>query len=271
MTNTTPRGHGLGMVPDEVDNRDFTYDVIEGLTSYEFVDLAKHDAMPPVWNQGPLGSCTAHGTLCCFLWASAVAGVNDPMLSRLQLYYNTRVIEGTVSEDSGAQIRDAIKATTKGIAPETDWPYDTSKFAETPPQTAVKDAKDNLALEYRRVHKTTSAIQSCLSEGYPVDIGVTLYESFESEEALFSGYVPMPSDGEQVLGGHCMAIVGIGTGNDWHKDGQFLKANLNATKKYVKVRNSWGTDVYEKGYLLMPVEYVTGHLGRDYWTIRKVS
>jgi C1A family cysteine protease len=267
----TPRGHGLGLIPDHEDTHDFSYDVIQGLTSYEFVDLAKHDAMPPVWDQGQLGSCTAHGTLACFLWASAVNGVNDPMLSRLQIYFNTRKIEGTVSEDAGGQIRDAIKAASMGVAPESDWPYDIEKFAHTPPQRAVTDAKQNLAIEYRRVSKTTSAIQSCLSEGYPIDIGVTLYESFESDEALSSGLVPMPLSDEQVLGGHCMAIVGIGTGADWHRDGQFLKAKLDSTKKYVKVRNSWGTSVFEKGYLLMPIEYVTGHLGQDYWTIRKVS
>ena len=53
------------------------------------------------------------------------------MPSRLFIYYNERVIEGTVGSDAGAQIRDGIKVVAKqGVPPETDWPYDIAKFAQ---------------------------------------------------------------------------------------------------------------------------------------------
>lgn len=35
--------------------------------------------------------------------------------SRLFIYYNERVIEGTVNSDSGAQIRDGIKSMARGL------------------------------------------------------------------------------------------------------------------------------------------------------------
>lgn len=272
MAPTTPGGRGLGLIPDAPDHRDRLYAVRREATPYKFIDLESDPATPPVWDQGQLGSCTAHGTLACFLWASAKCGADDPMLSRLQLYYNTRALEGTTDEDSGGQIRDAIKATAQGIAPEADWPYDISKFTQAPPEQALKDAADNIGLDYQRVDATDDAIQACLAEGFPIDIGVTLYDSFESDEATHTGLVSMPAHGDQVIGGHCMAVWGIGLGEDWHAAGQFLDADLGATKVYAKVRNSWGPDVYQRGYLLMPVEYLADpDLGQDYWTIRRVS
>lgn len=265
---TTPSGRGLGLLPDVTDHRDHLYAHAPELSAYKFVDLEKDPATPPIWDQGQLGSCTAHGTLAAFLFAAATAGVSDPMLSRLQLYYNTRKIEGTVSEDAGAQIRDAIKAAGQGIAPETDWPYNIAKFATAPSSKAVKDAKANEALNYQRVIDSQGGIQACLSEGFPVVIGATLYESFEAQAQIDSGVIPMPKRGESVLGGHCMAVWGIGYGRDWKAAGQFPKA-ADATL-YAKVRNSWGPDVYQRGYLLMPIGYLAAY-GSDFWTIRRVS
>jgi C1A family cysteine protease len=270
MTSTlTPGGRGLGLIPDEPDSRDRLYATPPQHPAYEFVDLKKDPATPPVWDQGQLGSCTAHGTLACFLFASAKCGSDDPMLSRLMLYWLTRNIEGTVKQDAGGQIRDAIKATTLGIAPETDWPYDIAKFKTKPPAAAFKDAAANVDLDYQRVEANVDAIQACLSEGFPVDIGVTLFQSFEAQDAIASGVVQMPTaaDGEPI-GGHCMAVWGIGIGSDWIAAGQFPTANPSTM--YVKLRNSWGTDVYQRGYLLIPAAYLP-EFGSDFWTIRRVS
>ena len=54
-------------------------------------------------------------------------GMTDVFVpSRLFIYYNERVIEGTVDEDSGAMLRDGIKSVSKQGAPhERLWPYRT--------------------------------------------------------------------------------------------------------------------------------------------------
>jgi len=269
---TTPRGFGLGLIPDGPDDRDRLYapPPVTG-TLPEFVDLEPDPATPPVWNQGQLGSCTAHGTLACFLWASAKCGANDPMLSRLQLYWNTRAIEGSTGYDSGGQIRDAVKATTSGIAPEALWPYDVAQFTVQPPANVVQAGQANVGLTYERVAQDADHIRACLAGGFPIDIGVLLYRGFESAKALKTGVVAMPGRMHgNPIGGHCMAVWGYGTGEQWKAHGQFPAAR--DTSLYVKVRNSWGTDVYQRGYLLMRMDYLTDpQLGSDYWRIERVS
>src|SRR5674536_26691 len=55
------------------------------------------------------------------------------LLSRLFIYYNERVMEGTVGTDSGAMIRDGIKTVNAvGACPESEWPYDIARFTEKP-------------------------------------------------------------------------------------------------------------------------------------------
>ena len=252
--------------PDTPDERDHPYRITNpSLVAPQFVDL--EPGMPPVWDQGNLGSCTAHGSLAGFLYATGKAGESVPMLSRLEVYYNARALEGTTGEDAGAQVRDAIKACVKGVAPESDWPYDVSRFAVAPNAQTRADSI-NRATVYQTVGRWPGAVQACLSEGFPVVVGLTLYESFESQAALSSGVVRWPQPWEQVLGGHCMAVVGIGMGAEWIAAGQFPTANPNV--RYVKLRNSWGTDVYQGGYLLMPANYLHRH-GADFWTIRNAN
>jgi len=261
---TTPRGFGLGLIPDVPDDRDRLHAATP--TPYQFIDLEPDPATPPIWDQGQLGSCSAHGTLAAFLFAAAKSGADDPMLSRLQLYYDTRVLEGTVDQDAGGMIRDAIKATTQGIAPEDLWPYDVSQFAVQPPDSVRAAGLANVGLDYARVGCDHGAIQGCLSQGFPVVIGVSLYSSFEDQVTLASGVVPMPGPDEQVIGGHCMAIFGVGFGREWRD-----YPNAEPDTLYVKVRNSWGL-VYQgrTGYCLIPADYMPLY-GSDFWVIRKAS
>ena len=125
-----------GWVRDLPDHRDFMYSVpvatLQALPSS--VDLRPH--CPPVYDQGQLGSCTANaiaGALQFDEIKEHKNGLSTP--SRLFIYYNERVIEGTVTSDSGAQLRDGVKTVAKqGICPEKVWPYDISKFAVKPPR-----------------------------------------------------------------------------------------------------------------------------------------
>lgn len=246
-----------GWVKDRHDHRDQVYSLAAniGQPLPPTVDLTGDPAMPPVWDQGQLGSCTAHGTLAGFLWASAMCGANDPMLSRLQLYWNTRSLEGTVSEDAGGEIRDAIKATAIGIAPETDWPYDISQFTTPPPASVIEAGRQNVGVDYARVPQYAGTMRAALAAGFPIVLGFTVYESFESSEVAQSGDVPMPRDGEQTLGGHCVTAVGYD----------------HASRRF-RIRNSWGPGWGQGGYCWMPYAYLTDpSLASDFWTIRKVT
>ncbi|MDE2363066.1 MAG: C1 family peptidase, partial [Hyphomicrobiales bacterium] len=182
--------------------------------------------------------------------------ITDFTPSRLFIYYNERVIEGTVNQDSGAQIRDGVKSVAKlGAPPESDWPYVISKFQQQPPTTAYNDAKHDVVSAYMRVAQNLVQMQGCLAEGYPFVFGFTVYESFESAAVAKSGVVPMPASNESVVGGHCVVAVGYD----------------NAKRMFI-IRNSWGTGWGLKGYCMMPFEYLlTPNLASDFWTLRSIA
>lgn len=211
---------------------------------------------PPVYDQGQLGSCTANAIAGAIEFDQGKQGSQEFVPSRLFIYYNERVIEGTVSQDSGAQIRDGIKSVvTLGAPPETDWPYDPAKFAQSPPQSAFDDAKQDIVSSYSAVQQLLPQLQGCLASGYPFVFGFSVYESFESDTVAQTGVVPMPTSGEQTVGGHAVLAVGYD----------------DSTRMFI-VRNSWGSDWGLKGYFWMPYEYLlTSNLASDFWTIRSVT
>jgi len=248
---------GYGWQRDLPDERDFLYAAPllrfpQGLPAA--VDLRPE--CPPVYDQGQLGSCTANGIGGAIEFDQRKQGTKEFVPSRLFIYYNERVMEGTVNQDAGAQIRDGVKSVaTLGAPPETDWPYDIAKFAQKPPAKAYTDAKQDLVTAYARVAQNLTQMQGCLASGYPFVFGFTVYESFESEEVAQTGVVPMPAHGEAVLGGHCVVAVGY-----------------DSKKRVFIIRNSWGTGWGMKGYCTMPFEYlISTHLASDFWTIRSVS
>ncbi|MGH9500175.1 MAG: C1 family peptidase [Terriglobales bacterium] len=248
-------GH-YGWVPDLPDLRDLTYAApAEFLTALPTtVDLRPE--CPAVYDQGQLGSCTANSIGGAFQFEQMKQKVNDFTPSRLFIYYNERVVEHTVDSDSGAQIRDGIKVVAKqGAPPETDWPYDISKFAQKPPQEAYADAAKNKVLSYQRVARALNQMKGCLASGYPFVFGFTVYDSFESMTVAHSGHAPMPQPGEKVVGGHAVLAVGYDDKNQW-----FM------------VRNSWAATWGLKGYFTLPYQYLLEpNLSDDFWTIRLVA
>jgi hypothetical protein len=107
-------------------------------------------------------------------------------------------------------------------------------------------------------HEAVSDVQACLSDGYPIVFGCTLFESFAAEPAVLA----MPAEDEPVLGPHAMVVVGIGYGHEWVD-----YPDAVPDTRYVKVRNSWGTDAHNGGHLLIPTDYLVRY-GADFWTIR---
>src|SRR5581483_9228194 len=81
--------------------------------------------MPPVYDQGHLGSCTANAIAAAFEFDQTQEKQPDFMPSRLFIYYNERASEGTTGTDSGAMLRDGIKSVAKiGVCDEQIWPYE---------------------------------------------------------------------------------------------------------------------------------------------------
>lgn len=212
-------------------------------------------AMPPVRNQGSLGSCTAFAAAGAWEYVLQHAGMSDYVPSTLAQYYWTRELEHTVPYDSGATIRNAIKATVKrGMAPEVDWPYNPDKFAYKPPPKVRVIALAHQTLVYERISQAPIMLRNVLFQGFPVVIGISVYPSLE---AAFDGNVPMPGPDEELLGGHAIVLVGY----DW-----------SGPEPVYEWRNSWGTDWGDGGYGRIPAAYIgNSDLASDFWVMRMVE
>ncbi|MCW3474147.1 C1 family peptidase [Limobrevibacterium gyesilva] len=247
-----------GWIPDLPDMRDHMYSAPMPTLATLPTSVDLRQQCPPVYDQGQLGSCTGNAIAGAIHFDRLKANQTpDFVPSRLFIYYNERVIEHTVSTDSGAMIRDGIKSVNKlGVCPETpDWPYDITKFAKKPPASAYTDAKRHQVVSYSRLLNTVQQMRGCLAAGYPFVFGFSVYASFESQQVAQTGVVPMPQPSEQQIGGHAVLAVGY-----------------DDTQQRFIVRNSWGTGWGMQGYFTMPYAYLTdNNLADDFWTVRMIE
>ncbi|MCX6284228.1 MAG: C1 family peptidase [Bacteroidetes bacterium] len=245
-----------GWQPDLPDQRDFRFAASPAVLSELPGKTDLRPGCPPVYDQGELGSCTANAIGAAFEFGLIKQDAPAFMPSRLFIYYNERVIEHSVSNDSGAMIRDGIKTVKKeGVCPEKDWPYIISRFALKPGPACYSTALEHQVLSYHRVPRILDQIKGCLAEGFPMIFGFTVYESFESAAVAGTGIVELPAPGEHVVGGHAVLAVGYD----------------NTNRRFL-VRNSWSDQWGMKGYFTMPYTYLLNeNLSDDFWTIRLIE
>lgn len=259
--------HHYNRKPDKKDHRDHMMKLDPpdfGLAKK--VDL--RDNCPPILNQGELGSCTGHaiGGLIEYLELQELKNKTpqDPepqelspgsfsRASRLFIYYNERLLEGTTDEDAGAQIRDGIKSLAKwGVCKEDLWDYFPQNAFTKPTDEAYKEAEAHKITSYDRI-VTLDQMRTCLSQGYPFVLGISVYESFESEAVAMTGIVPMPGEDEKLLGGHAVMCVGY-----------------DDDRRVLIVRNSWGENWGDKGYFVLSYDFVQNpNLSEDFWVVKR--
>lgn len=243
--------HGFGWRPSPPDFRDFKFGY-RAVAVPPSLDLRETAWMPPVVDQGNLGSCTANMAAACFEFEARKQGARLEPRSRLFIYYNERAIEGTIPYDAGAYCRDAFKVLNHhGAPPETTWPYDVGRFAEEPPTSAFRSGVYRQALTYEAVPQQQVAICAALAQRQLVGFGFAVYSSFRGIGP--DGLASMPRPSEALDGGHAVAIVGY-------------------TEEYAFVRNSWGEHWGHDGYFSMPWAYVLNpDLAGDFWTVSLVE
>lgn len=245
----------FGWKRDLPDHRDKKFKIVAPHDLPPMVDLRPQ--CPPVYNQGNLGSCTANAIGSAFQFEQMKQNKPNWIPSRLFIYYNEREMEGTINEDAGAMIRDGIKSVVaQGVCPEDMWKYIESKFKSKPCPQCYKAALDNQVKEYLRLSPhSLYEVKHCLSDGYPVIFGFSVYESMMTENVARTGIVPIPNVNEVPMGGHAVKAVGY-----------------DDSKEALIVKNSWGTEWGMSGYFYLPYWFVTTpNASADYWTIRVVE
>lgn len=244
--------YGKGWRPDLPDARDYVYSDYFTLASALPSSVDLRPFCSPVENQGLLGSCTAQALVGALEFLENKHSDRFSNLSRLFVYYNERMIEGTTWSDSGAYLRDGIKTlATYGVCSESLWWYVPFFYWVKPFWYAYGDGKSHQIESYYRLN-TLQEMKDCLANGYPFVFGFTVYESFESPEVSRTGIVPMPTPSERVLGGHAVLAVGYD----------------DSTQRFL-CRNSWGAGWGQAGYFTMPYAYLTDrNLSDDLWSIR---
>ena len=249
-----PINRKYGWAPDLPDQRDHLFSAPQPVLAKLPPKKDLRSGCPPVYDQGQLGSCTANAISGAIQFEQKKQKVRIFAPSRLFIYYNERVMEGSVNSDAGAQIRDGVKSVANlGVCPEAEWPYDINKFANKPTPKCYTDAKKCQAVGYQRLDSSNlNQLKGCIASGFPFVFGFTVYDAFESQEVAKTGVLNMPGPKEKVQGGHAVLAVGY---ND-------------AAQRFT-VRNSWGKDWGIKGYFTIPYTYLTTtDLADDFWTIR---
>jgi len=188
-----------GWRPDLPDQRDVRFSLVYRVPATLPARADLRPICPPVEDQGQLGSCTAHALTGALETLENKDKLPLVQMSRLFVYYNERAIEHTITQDSGAMVRDGIKALVKqGCCAESKWPYAVSKFTSKPTAACYKDGMDHQITSYQRID-TLDQMRACLAAGFPFVFGFTVYESFESQAVAKTGTVNMPKTTERRL------------------------------------------------------------------------
>ena len=240
------------------DERDFAMEVphVRGPLPAKY---SLRDEMPPVFDQGVLGSCASNAGSIAVQYLLRKAQLPEMRPSRLFIYYNTRVKVACwpVDEDTGACMRDLCKSISKYHAcDETKWPYEINKFDMAPSKSAYMAAKFPCAITYCAVRQNLDDMKRVLLSNRPILAGLMIFESFDTERVARSGVIPMPDTiHEQSLGGHAVLIVGYDDSNE-----VFIG------------QNSWGPEWGAQGFFFIPYEYVLDRdIAFDFWALSFVQ
>lgn len=195
--------------------------------------------------------------------APAPQSINQKFIhgSRLFQYYATRKLMNTVNIDSGASIRDSIKAAASyGTVDESLWPYVISKFATNPSSNIWKTAATKKISSYHAIADgDIESMKTALYNKYLIAFGFLVYPYMTSSEMATTGMLKIPLANESYLGGHAVALVG-------YDDNKVMP---DGSKGAFLVRNSWGTSWGIKGYFYMPYTYISNtNLSWDFWVIK---
>jgi C1A family cysteine protease len=232
------------------------YKFVDNLQKFSTIAVEKNGVLDlrqwcsPIENQGELGSCVGNGVVGALEFLQIRNGQSLVDLSRLFVYYNSRLMHQAQDKDEGTYIHLAMGTLSAiGTCTELKWPYDISKAFVKPTWGSYREAYVNKIDSYYRISGSGDVrdefIKRALQSNHVVVFGMTVDQAYIDYEG---GIVAMPKSVRVNSGGHCQVIVGY-----------------DDTKRCWIVRNSWGTSWGEFGYAYVPYTYLDASEANDFW------
>ena len=243
------------LIPDKMDVRDYLFKDTPIISKDFPKEISLNDKFPFVFDQGQLGSCGLNSSL---MYVMYLFGFKIPILSRLYGYYKVREIENTTDEDSGVSLRDVCKMLQKnGCCMEDLFPYVIENFKNKPTSEMDTDAQKYKIKNYHRV-SSLDEIKQALSQGFPLLLGINVFEELESEEVAKTGQLTMPENPNNCLGGHAVLCVKSKDSDNVCFIRNIINKLFGQSKSQgnLTILNSWGKDWGINGRFLMPYEYL---------------
>lgn len=182
-------------------------------------------------------------------------------VSRLLHYYATRRLMGMTGQDSGASFRNTIRAgVVYGVADEKLWPYNPAQFTVNPPDAVWIEAARHKVTSYHAIaNADLETMKATLCSRFLVGFGFAVYDAMLSADVASKGILCRPAAGEQLQGGHAVALVG-------YDDAMPMP---DGSRGAFLVRNSWGPKWGLGGYFWMAYNYVADpRLAADFWVVQ---
>ena len=239
-----PFPYKLGLRRSEVDHRDLKMCVPPNVV----LPVKAEVPLRAIYNQQDINACSANVIANQIL---SLEGYKDYVMpSRLFQYYNSRLIDGTTTEDEGTTYRTAYKGLAKfGFCDENIWEYTKDNVFKQPAEEGYDKANKTLVQKYKSLVPSLYAIKYAIAQGYPVAIGVMLHENFNNLDSNF--VIPPPQS--CAVGGHALLAI-----------------SYNDTTRLFKVVNSWGVEWGDKGCCYMRYEdMVNPNYVFEHWCIAK--
>lgn len=243
------------------DDRDFQFAPSRRLLASLPSSLDLAAGMGPQLDQGNLGSCGPNAADECIAFDQGAESLPVVGASRLFVYYCTRDLMNTISDDSGVDNRSMLKALNKwGFPAESLMPYkdDATTFTHRPADSVYNAALVNRIINYAAVAQTPQTMKGTLASRLPFVFGFDVYPGMLSDQAARTGIVPLPAAHETPVGGHDVTFLGF-----------------DDAKQMYKFRNHWmnddGRPWGDNGYGYLPYAYAhNAALAGDFWVINSV-
>jgi C1A family cysteine protease len=268
-------------IVDEADNDTTTLKAFKTTEEKQLPesDLKNEQWLPPVRDQGNLGSCVS------FAWITALEYLHKMLYRRniefSQLYTYKMGRDNAFGTgyqgDTGLWLKHGIASLVRQGAVESHrYPYDISIFDEYPPAHLHTYADDFRAVKYFRldypnvpIEERLQRVNKYLASKWPVAAGFYCFETLDSQHTNDTGEVPYPSANESVIGGHAIFLYGYDVNKEITNpyDG-------SVTKGAWKFRNSWSYDWGDSGDGWLPFDYLTretpnGPLADEFYSVTK--